>query len=54
MTSLAILYNKWVFAKACEMFIMELSLRAWMHTRENNRRTPQRNDIADAIVMRTS
>lgn len=38
-----------VFAKACEIFIMELSLRAWMHTKENRRRTLQRNDVANAI-----
>ncbi|KAI3451794.1 hypothetical protein Pfo_008459 [Paulownia fortunei] len=38
-----------VFAKACEMFIMELSLRAWMHTQDNKRRTLQRNDVANAI-----
>ncbi|KAK4416459.1 Nuclear transcription factor Y subunit C-2 [Sesamum alatum] len=38
-----------VFAKACEMFIMELTLRAWMHTQENKRRTLQRNDVANAI-----
>ncbi|GFP96976.1 nuclear transcription factor y subunit c-2 [Phtheirospermum japonicum] len=38
-----------VFAKACEMFIMELSQRAWMHTQENKRRTLQRNDVANAI-----
>ncbi|KAL0378037.1 UNVERIFIED_CONTAM: Nuclear transcription factor Y subunit C-2 [Sesamum radiatum] len=38
-----------VFAKACEMFIMELTLRAWMHTQENKRRTLQRSDVANAI-----
>jgi hypothetical protein len=30
-----------MFAKACEMFIMELTLRAWTHTEENKRRTLQ-------------
>ncbi len=39
-----------LFAKACEMFILELSLRAWTHTEENKRRTLQRNDIAMAIT----
>ncbi|CAI5741159.1 unnamed protein product [Hyaloperonospora brassicae] len=39
-----------LFAKACEMFILELSLRAWIHTEENKRRTLQRNDIATAIT----
>ncbi|KAH6783017.1 hypothetical protein C2S52_007976 [Perilla frutescens var. hirtella] len=36
-------------AKACEIFVMELTLRAWMHTQENKRKTVQRNDITDAI-----
>jgi hypothetical protein len=30
-----------LFAKACEMFIHELTLRAWIHTDENKRRTLQ-------------
>ncbi|KAK6773915.1 hypothetical protein RDI58_029154 [Solanum bulbocastanum] len=39
-----------VFARACEMFILELTLRAWNHTEENKRRTLQKNDIAAAIT----
>jgi nuclear transcription factor Y, gamma len=39
-----------VFAKACELFILELTLRAWIHTEENKRRTLQKNDIAAAIT----
>lgn len=39
-----------VFAKACEMFILELTLRSWSHAEENKRRTLQRNDIAAAIT----
>lgn len=39
-----------VFAKACEVFILELTLRSWMHTEENKRRTLQKNDIAAAIT----
>ncbi|CAH9099556.1 unnamed protein product [Cuscuta europaea] len=39
-----------VFARACEMFILELTLRAWSHTEENKRRTLQKNDIAAAIT----
>ncbi|XP_057961115.1 nuclear transcription factor Y subunit C-3-like [Malania oleifera] len=39
-----------VFARACEMFILELTLRSWNHTEENKRRTLQRNDIASAIT----
>ncbi|KAJ9139593.1 hypothetical protein P3X46_030314 [Hevea brasiliensis] len=38
-----------IFAKACEMFILELTLRSWIHTEENKRRTLQKNDIAAAI-----
>ena len=39
-----------LFAKAAEMFILELTLRSWIHTEENKRRTLQRNDIAMAIT----
>ena len=28
-----------LFAKACEIFIIELTYRAWMHTEESKRRT---------------
>ncbi|KAL0796429.1 hypothetical protein Bca101_067806 [Brassica carinata] len=38
-----------IFAKACEMFILELTLRSWIHTEENKRRTLQKNDIGTAI-----
>ncbi|XP_066262177.1 nuclear transcription factor Y subunit gamma [Euwallacea similis] len=39
-----------LFAKAAEIFIHELTLRAWIHTEDNKRRTLQRNDIAMAIA----
>ncbi|KAI5065462.1 hypothetical protein GOP47_0020157 [Adiantum capillus-veneris] len=39
-----------VFAKACELFILELTLRSWMNTEENKRRMLQKNDIASAIT----
>jgi len=39
-----------LFAKACEMFVLELTLRSWIHSEENKRRTLQRNDIAAAIT----
>ncbi|XP_063690462.1 nuclear transcription factor Y subunit gamma-like [Bolinopsis microptera] len=39
-----------LFAKAAEIFINELSLRAWIHTEDNKRRTLQRNDIAMAVA----
>ena len=38
-----------LFSKACELFIIELPYRSWVHTLENNRRTLQRNDISQAI-----
>ena len=39
-----------LFLQACEMFILELTLRSWNHSEENKRRTLQRNDIAAAIT----
>jgi len=39
-----------LFAKATEMFIHELTMRAWIHTEDNKRRTLHRNDIAKAIT----
>lgn len=39
-----------LFAKAAHIFITELTLRAWIHTEDNKRRTLQRNDIAMAIT----
>ncbi|CAA6670758.1 unnamed protein product [Spirodela intermedia] len=39
-----------VFARACEMFILELTHRSWAHAEENKRRTLQKNDIGAAIT----
>lgn len=39
-----------LFSKAAEIFIQELSIRAWIHTEENRRRTIQRNDISMAVA----
>lgn len=39
-----------LFAKACEMFILEITRRSWVHTEENKRRTLQKSDISDAII----
>ena len=39
-----------LFARACETFVLELTLRAWRHAEENKRRTLQRNDVAAAIT----
>lgn len=38
-----------LFSKACELFIIELAYRSWVHTLDNNRRTLQKSDIANAI-----
>ncbi|KAF9963035.1 hypothetical protein BGZ70_007711 [Mortierella alpina] len=38
-----------LFDKGCEIFITELTIRAWIHAEENKRRTLQRSDIAAAI-----
>ncbi|VUZ44996.1 unnamed protein product [Hymenolepis diminuta] len=40
-----------LFAKAAELFIRELTLRAWLHTDRNRRRTLQRNDISMAVSL---
>lgn len=39
-----------LFAKGCEIFITELTMRAWIHAEENKRRTLQRSDIAAALT----
>ena len=39
-----------VFAKACEILILELTLRAWNFTANSKRRTLQRNDVALAVA----
>lgn len=38
-----------LFAKACDLFISELTMRSWNNTEENKRRTLQKNDIALAV-----
>ncbi|KAJ8603359.1 hypothetical protein CTAYLR_004294 [Chrysophaeum taylorii] len=38
-----------LFAKACEIFILELTARAWTQTELNKRRTLQRADVAVAV-----
>ncbi|XP_054356150.1 nuclear transcription factor Y subunit gamma-like [Pongo pygmaeus] len=39
-----------LFARAAQIFITELTLRAWIHTEDNKCQTLQRNDIAMAIT----
>ncbi|KAJ2325766.1 hypothetical protein GGI00_004940, partial [Coemansia sp. RSA 2681] len=37
-----------LFSKACEIFITEITQRAWMNAEENKRRTLQRQDVSCA------
>ncbi|CAG8496772.1 1393_t:CDS:2 [Paraglomus brasilianum] len=39
-----------LFSKACEIFISEITMRAWIHAEENKRRTLQRSDVASAVT----
>lgn len=39
-----------LFAQACELFIIELSLRAWKSTVDSNRKTLQRSDVSTAVA----
>jgi len=38
-----------LFAKACELFILELTLRSWCYSEKSKRRTLQKDDIQTAI-----
>lgn len=38
-----------LFAQACECFIQELTLRAWLCADDSKRKTLQRSDVAMAI-----
>mmetsp|Transcript_15892 Transcript_15892/g.60536 ORF Transcript_15892/g.60536 Transcript_15892/m.60536 type:complete len:141 (-) Transcript_15892:57-479(-) len=38
-----------LFAKACEMFILELTLRSWCYSEKSKRRTLQKEDIQTAV-----
>ncbi|CAN0433045.1 unnamed protein product, partial [Phaeothamnion confervicola] len=38
-----------LFAKACEMFILEMTLRSWCYSESNKRRTLQKEDIQTTI-----
>jgi nuclear transcription factor Y, gamma len=38
-----------LFAKACEMFILELTLRSWSQSEKMKRRTLQKEDVEAAI-----
>lgn len=38
-----------LFARACEIFITEVTMRAWCCSEQHRRRTLQRGDIAEAL-----
>ena len=38
-----------LFAKACEMFIGEIAIRAWITTEDAKRRTVQKSDVNTAL-----
>jgi histone H3/H4 len=38
-----------LFAKACEMFILELTLRSYIYSDNNRRKTLQKEDVKEAI-----
>lgn len=38
-----------IFIFSCEIFICEITRRAWLHAEENKRRTLQRSDVANAV-----
>lgn len=40
-----------VSSKACELFIEELTRRAWMVTVQGKRRTLHKDDVASAVVV---
>ena len=40
-----------LLAKACEIFVLELTLRSWTHTEQKKRRTLQRNDVSKAVAQ---
>lgn len=40
-----------LFAKAAEIFIHELTLRAWVHTEDNKRRTLQVSMILPGSIL---
>lgn len=39
-----------LFAKASEMFTLEMTMRSWMVTKEDKRRVLQRSDVAGAVA----
>eukprot|EP00475_Leptophrys_vorax_P018906 TRINITY_DN2581_c0_g1_i3.p1 TRINITY_DN2581_c0_g1~~TRINITY_DN2581_c0_g1_i3.p1 ORF type:complete len:176 (+),score=44.09 TRINITY_DN2581_c0_g1_i3:51-578(+) len=40
-----------LFAKACELFILDLTMRSWANAEENKRKTLQRSNVAAAVTQ---
>ncbi|KAH0703115.1 nuclear transcription factor Y subunit C-4-like [Solanum tuberosum] len=40
-----------LLAKACEMFIQELTLCSWLNAQENHRRILKKDDVTDVIMQ---
>ncbi|XP_049394457.1 nuclear transcription factor Y subunit C-2-like [Solanum stenotomum] len=40
-----------LLAKACELFIQELTLRSWFKAEENHRRTLKKDDVTGVIIQ---
>ncbi|ONK65809.1 uncharacterized protein A4U43_C06F1190 [Asparagus officinalis] len=40
-----------LFSRACEMFILEMTMRAWSNTERHRRRTLQKCDVAAAVAQ---
>ncbi|WMV21201.1 hypothetical protein MTR67_014586 [Solanum verrucosum] len=43
-----------LLAKACELFIQELTLRSWLNAQENHRRILKKDDVTDVIMQTDS
>jgi histone H3/H4 len=41
-----------LFAKACEMFILEITLKSWVHSELSKRKTLQKEDMSNSIKVR--
>ena len=39
-----------ICSKACELFVQEMTFRAWLSAQESKRRTLQRNDISTSLL----
>jgi len=40
-----------ILSRACEVFILEITMRAWIVTEQNKRRTLQKMDITGATAQ---